>query len=183
MNAELLAASAALVMAGVLLWAALEKLRAPRSIRATLEGLGLSGKLARGTAVLLAAVELTVALGLLFRPSALAVQAGVALLALAFAFAGLVAIGRDEPIPCSCFGAAGGGRLGVAQVILVVPWLVAVALLHVGSREPLPLTDGAARLAAVGLGLAFLRSISVASAWREARGDRLSAREMYRWLQ
>lgn len=175
-----LSAAAAVAMAGVLLWAGLEKARDLGPVAATLRQLGLRGAASRPLAASVATAEVGVALALLFRPDSGWTQGGVVALALAFAAAGALALGRGEPIHCACFGGR-GGKLGLGQVVALVPWLAAAALLALAA-EPPSAVAGAGRLAAVGLALASWRAVAVWDAWREARGDRLSAEEMYVWL-
>lgn len=169
------------VMAGVLLWAGLEKARDLGASASTMRGLGVPVNLARWGAGLLALTEVGVAFGLLFKPESVVMQSGVAALALAFALAGIMALRQDEPIRCNCFGAGGNGHLGRNQIIALLPWLVGVVIVHLGSPESLLLSMGAIRLAALGMSLAVFRAVLVWRAQREARGDRLTAMEMYVW--
>lgn len=178
----ILATTVALVGASILLWAALEKARDPGATVSTVRQLGAPAGLANA-AVLIIPAELTVALGLVFRPDSAVTQAGVVLLAGAFAFAGLLALRRDEPVRCSCFGAGRGGHLGANQVLALVPWVGGAAFLHVAHLVAPSPSRGATMLAGVGLVMASLRLVPVLRAWREARGDRRSARETYLWLQ
>jgi hypothetical protein len=109
-------------------------------------------------------------------------QGGVVLLAGAFALAGLLALRRDEPVRCTCFGSGRNGYLGANQVLAFVPWVGGAMFLYVTDVTPPSPPHGAAMLAGVGLAMAGVRLIPVLGAWREARGDRRSAREMYLWL-
>lgn len=179
----ILATAVALVGASILLWAGLEKARAPASTASTLGQLGVPASLAGPAAGLVVLAELAVALGLVFRPDSALTLAGVVLLAGAFALAGLLALRRGEPVPCTCFGAGRGGYLGENQVRALVPWVGGAAFLYVADvASPSP-SGGAAMLAGVGLAMAGVRLIAVLPAWREARGDRRSARETYLWLR
>ena len=178
----ILATTVALVGASILLWAALEKARDPGATVSTVRQLGAPAGLANA-AVLIIPAELTVALGLVFRPDSAVTQAGVVLLAGAFAFAGLLALRRDQPVHCSCFGAGRGGHLGANQVLALVPWVGVAAFLHVAPLVAPSPSRGATKLAGVGLVMASVRLVPVLRAWREARGDRRSARETYLWLQ
>ena len=178
----ILGTTVALVGASILLWAGLEKARDPASTASTLRQLGASARLANA-AVLIIPAELAVALGLVFRPDSAVTLGGVVLLAGAFALAGLLALRRDEPVRCSCFGSGWGGYLGRNQVLGLVPWVGGAAFLHVVDLAAPSPSRGAAMLAGVGLTMAGVRLVPVLGAWREARGDRLSARETYLWLR
>jgi len=168
-----------LALAGVLLWSGLDKLRDRVPNAATLRRLGVTARLAGPAAGGVALLEVVVALGLVWRPGATWVLAGVAALATAFAAAGALALRQDEPIHCSCFAGA-GGRLGWRQLALLPAWLAAATWLH--AAPVAPAASAAARFAFVALALASLRAAVVWRARGEARGDRLSATEMYAWL-
>lgn len=178
----ILGTTVALVGASILLWAGLEKARDPASTASTLRQLGAPARLANA-AVLIIPAELAVALGLVFRPDSAVTLGGVVLLAGAFALAGLLALRRDEPVRCSCFGSGWGGYLGRNQVLGLVPWVGGAAFLHVVDLAAPSPSRGAAMLAGVGLTMAGVRLVPVLGAWREARGDRLSARGTYLWLR
>jgi hypothetical protein len=175
--------TAALIMAGVLLWAGLEKTRDLAATATTIREIGLPRFFAAPAALLIAAAEVGVALALLFRPELTATHLGVALLAGLFALAGLIALGLGRQIHCHCFGAGGKGHLGKPQLIALIPWLAGVVLLRFGAQEALPLSIGAAYFAATSLVIACVRGCAVRKLLLEARGDRQSAEEMYRWLQ
>jgi hypothetical protein len=177
----ILATAVALVGASILLVAGLEKARDPASTTSTLRQLGLPAVLAN-VGMLVIPAELAVALGLVFRPDSGVTQAGVVLLAGAFAVAGLLALRRDEPVRCTCFGSGRSGYLGSSQLLALVPWVGGAAFLHVATLTPPSPSRGAAMLAGAGLTMAAVRLIPLLGAWREARGDRLSARETYLWL-
>ena len=170
-------------MAGILLCAGLEKLRDPAPIAGTIRGLGAVGRIAKPAALVLAGVEIAVALGLVFRPDSFLTQGGVVALALAFGSAGAVALLRDEPIRCGCFGAGGSGYLGWKQVTAMLPWFAGAAVLRLLMPAPPPLRVSATGLASIGLGIAAARAISVVKAQRGASGDRRSAEEMISWLR
>ncbi len=129
----------------------------------------------------LAAAELAVAAAVLFRPDAAVTHLAIAALAVTFAVAGLLALRRDEPIRCNCFG-AGSGTLGKTQLLALVPWLAGAAVLRAGFTEPPALPIAATWLTAISLALAAMRLVAVRKAWVEARDDRRSAEEMYAWL-
>lgn len=177
-----LATTVAVVGASILLWAALEKARDPEATASTLRQLGVPSRIALAAAGLVIAAEFAVGLGLVFRPDAVVTHGGVALLAAGFALAGLLALRRGEQIRCTCFGPGGRGYLGVPQVASLVPWAAAVAILYAAGTAPPSRSEGASMLAAMALVMSGLRLIPVLGAWREARGDRRSARETYGWL-
>jgi hypothetical protein len=168
----------AMAMSAVLWWAGLEKLRYVRSMVGTMHELGVPTWAAKQLAVGVGVAEIGVAVGLLFRPDSVWTLGGVTVLAGAFAAAGLVAMGRDKPIRCSCFG-AGRGDLGELQVIALLPWLSGVWILGTSAEAPLSFSTGAIRFAIVALAIAVVRTVAVVRAWREARGDRLAAVEMF----
>ena len=170
-------------MAAVLLWAGLEKSRNLALTAAFVREIGFSSVLASPIALLVAIAEIGVALALLFRPDSTITQAGVALLAGIFGVAGLIALRSGKQIRCHCFGAGGKGHLGKFQLIALVGWLAGVALLRHGILEAPSFLVGATYLAATCLIIASVRAVAVRKALLEARGDRMSAQEMYRWLQ
>jgi hypothetical protein len=177
------ATGVALAMATVLLWAGLEKARDQASVASTMARLGLRASSARPAAALLAAAEVATALGLIFRPGSIATVAGVVGLAGAFGIAGLIALRRNERIPCTCFGLHGDGSLGMSQVAAFPFWLGGAALLWLEGPARSPDLPPAALLALVGLTMAALRAVHAFRAAHEARGDRRSAREMLLWLR
>jgi hypothetical protein len=174
---------AALIMTAILLWAGLEKTRNLALTAATVKEIGFSSALAFPVALLVAIAEIGVALALLFRPDSTVTHAGVALLAGLFALAGLIALRSGKQIRCLCFGAGGNGQLGKSQLIALIGWLAGIALLRFGDLEAPSFSIGVAFLAATCLVIASVRAVVVLKALLEARGDRVSAQEMYRWLQ
>lgn len=170
----------ACAMAAVLLWAALEKTRDPAATAAAIRALGLPA--ATSIAVTLIAAEVSVALALLLRPDSPFSQYGVVVLAACFAAAGLRALMLDHPIRCHCLGARGSGLLGTRQLIAFIPWVAGAATLRLTLSHSAPPASGAARMAALCLGIAVIRSIHLREAVREARSDRRSAEEMHSWL-
>jgi hypothetical protein len=178
---DVVATTIASLGAVVLLWAGLEKARDPGSAASMLRELGVPGRLAV-LGVLAIPAEIAVAVALVFRPDSLWTQGGVIVLAGAFALAGLLALRRDKPIRCACFGSGRGGYLGADQVVALVPWAAGVATLRladVGHPTPAEATE---LLAALALAMAGARLALLLGAWHEARGDRRSARETYVWL-
>ena len=174
------ATTIALAGASILLWAGLEKARDPGSTVSTLRQLGVPTPLARLGGVLILA-ELAIGVGLVFRPDSVWIQAGVVVLAGAFACAGLLAVRRGELIRCSCFGSTRRGYLGANQIRALVPWLGGAAILRVADVEAPSSSRGAALLSGLALTIAAARLVSVLGAWRVARGDRRAAAETYVW--
>lgn len=173
---SVIATLVAVAMAGVLAASAVPKLRRPADLAATIRRLGAPQALASPAAVGVAVAEVCVATALLLRPDTLAAQIGVAVLALMFAAAGALALRIPEAVACNCFGAH-SGRLGVRQIVLLIPWLAGVAVLH---RAAVPLS--AAYFASTMLGVSLLYAVSAVRSTSEGRGDRRSAEETYEWL-
>ena len=169
-----------MAMSGTLLWAGLEKCRNIEGIAAAIRDLGIGTPLALG--LLVAAAEIALALGLIFAPAATAVQVGVALLAALFAASGAWALATGRLVRCNCFGSTGNQRLCTAQLWALIPWLGAVAILHAQASGPASASEGFLHLAIVALALAGVRAVGVVQASHGARGDRLSATEMLKWL-
>jgi len=179
----LAALSVAVVTAAFLLWAGLEKLTDLPATASTVSALGVPAKLASRIAGVVPLSEVAVALGVLFVPGSGWSLAAVAALAGAFALAGLVAVLRKRRIRCNCFGSgAAGAYLGPAQILALPAWVGGALILHYGIPETPPLATGALLLAAAGLATATLKAAALWQAVREARGDRVSAQEMYLWL-
>ena len=109
-------------------------------------------------------------------------QLGVAVLAVLFAASGAWALASGRLVRCSCFGSTGNQRLGTAQLWALIPWLGAVAVLHAQAIGPASAGEGFLQLAIVALALAGVRAAGVVQASHGARGDRLSATEMLKWL-
>ena len=170
-----------MAMSGTLLWAGLEKCRNIEGIAAAIRDLGI-GTQALAIGLLVAAVEIALALGLIFAPAATAVQLGVALLAALFAASGAWALATGRLVRCNCFGSTGNQRLGTAQLWALIPWLGAVAILHAQASGPASASEGFLQLAIVALALAGVRAAGAVQASHGARGDRLSATEMLKWL-
>jgi hypothetical protein len=173
----------ALAMATVLLWAGLAKFTHLRGIASTLQALGVPAGWSHRASGLVPLSEVLTALGVLFAPNSPWTLAAVVALSGAFALAGLVAVLRKERIPCHCFGASAPGRyLGRTQILALPVWVGGALSLHFGIPSPLPLATGASLFAAAGLAIATLQAVLLRKVVREARGDRLSAEEMYLWL-
>jgi hypothetical protein len=140
--------AAALVLAGVLLWAAAAKLSRPRTTAAAFAGLGVPG------ARVVPWVEVVVAVALVVRPSAGAPAAG-GLLA-AFTVVLVRAVRRGVEVGCACFGGTASLPVSSREVARNAGLLV-LAGAAVGARASMPalaeviLVTTAAALGAVGL--------------------------------
>src|SRR2546429_6472755 len=162
----LVASVVALGISGVLLVAALEKARTPAATAATLRSLGVPRALALPATRLLTLTELGTAIAVLFAPASTLTHAAIVALAAAFAVAGIMALRSDEPLRCSCFGVS-GGYLGWQQIVALVAWLAGVAVLRLAT----PSADAALLFALSALLVLVTRSVSLAKAFVEARGD------------
>jgi hypothetical protein len=173
----------ALVMAAVLLWAGLAKFTDLVGFASTLQALGAPATWSHRLSGLVPLLEVLTGLGVLFAPHWRWTLVAVVALGGAFALAGLVAVLRKQRIRCNCFGSkATGGYLGLTQVLALPAWVGGVSILYYGFPTPLPLAAGASLLAASGLAIATLKAVALRKVVSEARGDRLSAEEMYLWL-
>lgn len=159
----------ALPLAGVLLWAGLEKLRTPRAFRGTLAEL-LPGWSVSAVSCLVPVAELMVGSGLLLAANATWPVLGVVLLGILFASAGVAALLRGKRVTCSCFG-AGAHTLGWREIVILPVWLVAAYLFE--RTEPAWTTsDGIQYLAALVVILALIRAGMVTRLWYTAIGNR-----------
>jgi|SRR5271166_1319172 len=173
----------AMVMAAVLLWAGLAKFTNLGGITSTLQALGVPAMWSRRASGLVPSSEVLTALCVLFAPHSRWTLVAVVALGGAFALAGLVAVLRKQRIRCHCFGSsAAGGYLGLMQVVTLPAWVAGVSILYYGFPTTLPLAGGASIFAASGLAIATLKVVALRKVVSEARGDRLSAKEMYAWL-
>lgn len=180
---EIVVMIATLTMAAVLLWAGLEKARRLSFVASTMRQLGVPVRAARVGAPLLVALELAVAIGLIFRPASAVTLAGVLLLSGAFTTSGLIALSRRQTIHCGCFGPSSSGQLGMNQLAAFPVWMGGIALVWTSSPPDPALLEGAFSLALVALAMAAVRLVSASGAAMVARGDRRSAEEMLVWLQ
>lgn len=170
-------------MASVLLWAGLEKARSPISVASAMHQLGVPRNVVRSAAALLIAIELAVALGLIFEPGSPATLAGLVVLSTGFAVAGIIAVARDEAIHCSCFGPTGDAYLGKRQLVALPFWLAGAALLGLAEPAHSTVWDAASSFALVCLIVSTLRSVIALKASKVACDDRRSAQEMLVWLR
>lgn len=171
--AELIGGGCTVAVAGVLLWAGLEKLRVHRDFLDTLTALGDAPLwLRRAGAVTVPVAEVAVAVGLLLRPGERLPQLGVVLLAAAFAVAGLLGLRAARPVRCACFGIS-GARLGRRQLYAFPVWFVAVAAIATAPPSWTAGT-GATVLAGTVLAMGAVRAVAVERARRDAVGSRLA---------
>jgi hypothetical protein len=180
---NLLVSALTLAMAGIFLGAAAQKVLDLGRFFSTLEQLGFSALAARRVAPMLVLAEVLASLGLIFQRESVFTFTLVIALSSSFAAAGLIAIIRKRQIKCGCFGAYGNGTLGAPQLWSFPIWLVATLLSWSALAVPSVFGDQATGFAIVCLILASLGAVRSVHLWREARGDRLSAKEMYVWLQ
>ncbi|MGI5286145.1 MauE/DoxX family redox-associated membrane protein [Nonomuraea polychroma] len=166
------AAQAILIM--VFLVAALSKILTHRELGQTIARLGPAA-LARQGAIAVIVAELLAVAGLATIPSATWPRALIALLALAFAGAGIRALSSGEKIKCGCFG-SGGAVLGWRQVLYLPLWLALAALAEV--RPPnWTGEEGLLGLAVALLALAVWKLRAEWRVWRSLREDRLAIPE------
>ncbi len=178
---SILALATRVAMASILLWAGVEKARAPSTVVSVARRVGVPGGLARVGVAIVTVLELATGMALLLAPHAPATIAGVTVLALLFAAAGLAALRRGERIRCGCFGPQSDASLGAAQVAMLPLWIIGAAI--VGMSEPSANDPQPSFLfAVVALTMAALRGGSALRSARLARADRRSAREMLIWL-
>lgn len=171
-----------LVMALLFLDAALLKLRDLPGFISTLQQLRFPTAAAKTIALAVVFLELFAALSLIFAPASLLSAGIVLVLSTAFAAAALIAISQHQEIHCHCFGAAGNGQLGAAQLWALPLWWGA-ALLSWSQSSGIPFATGAIEFAIVSLILTVVAALRSFGPWWKARGDRLSAQEMYTWLR
>lgn len=181
MAASVLAMSVAVVVSALLLWAGFGKLVSLSEAASTASAIGIPVSWGHGIAVAIALWEVGTALGVLWAPGSPWIAASVMALGTVFALAGLAAVLRKQRIRCHCFG-AGAPYLGAAQIVALPAWIGAAVILYDGLPEIAPVATGACLLAGAGLAIAALRCVALWRAVGEARGDRLSAQEMYVWL-
>jgi hypothetical protein len=167
-------------MSAVLLWAGLEKARAMAPFASALRDLGVPPRAAPVLAYTTVAAELSAALGLIFYPS-VPLFTGVIGLAAAFACAGLVALLHHKRIACPCFGPYGARALGWKQLASFPVWIGCVTILW-SQGAVVPDVARGWLLAIIALAMAGGRAATALRFAHIARGDRRSAREMYRWL-
>jgi uncharacterized membrane protein YphA (DoxX/SURF4 family) len=119
------------LVAAILLTSGLAKLRSPHAFTATLQALGLPAP--RLWWAIICTAEVGAAIAAVAGPSWLAAPL-VAVLAIAFAGAGLKAMASGQSISCACFGGQKPSRLGHRQVAALPLWALAVAA--VGMWQP-----------------------------------------------
>jgi hypothetical protein len=165
---DVVLAAVRVVVAVMLATSALEKLRAPDTFFGVLRDLGLVRIRWWWLAVCL--TELLVAVLLLTSTPSAYLAAAVAVLGLAFAAAGTRALLLGKEIRCACFGHAGRGPLGWAQLLVLPLWLAAAYAVY--SWTPATTEQQAALLASVMVLLPAIRAFPVARAVMAAREDR-----------
>jgi len=154
-------------VSGVLLWAGLEKLRLRSEFGATLSALGIP---VRPRILLMIAVpcgELGTGAGLVVLPSQAWPRLGLVILGATFAIGGVLGLRADQPVACSCLGAASHGPLGWRQIGLFPAWLGAAGLLqwvNAGQRWQAGVQDLAGLVVLIGV----VRAAVLIRVWRSA---------------
>ncbi len=166
----------AAAVAGVLLWAGLEKLRSGAAFAETLAALGFGLRLGMIIRLVVPAAEVAVATGLLLTPASIWPRLGVAVLAMTFAMAGAIGLRRNERIACSCFGATGSETLGWRQLVLLPIWLLAAFMVWESGPNWSTLA-GLQYLAALIVLVALIPGVGVVAAWHRDAGYRRAIEE------
>ncbi|MFF0470498.1 MauE/DoxX family redox-associated membrane protein [Micromonospora zamorensis] len=171
-----LSALVASVTVAVLIVGGTEKLRSGASFAGTLTGLGITGYPQAFLRIAVPSAELATAAGLMLAPGASWPVAGVAFLGICFAAAGLLSLRADQPVACSCLGAATNALLGWRQVALLPVWIAAAVLVY---RVPVPwsASQGLQVLALVVTASAGLHAVKVIRAWRNDSAHRKAIEE------
>ncbi|MFI1828442.1 MauE/DoxX family redox-associated membrane protein [Streptomyces sp. NPDC020412] len=152
------------VAAALLIYAAGQKLAAPRSFRSTLTALHVPRPVLVSVGVPMA--ELAAGFFLLIAPRTAVTVALVAALGLSFAAAGALAMGRGTKVKCACFGQADGGDLGIRQIAVLPLWGgVAVLAAWTPDRSP----SGPELAVGVTLALAVFAALKVIPLTRKNR--------------
>jgi methylamine utilization protein MauE len=115
---------------------------------------------------------------LAFRPVPYLGEALTAVLAAAFAGAGLVALRTGKRVSCSCFGGSGHGVLGRRQLLLLPLWLAGCAAGAAWRTDGAPM--GLEAVAALVTLVGAVAVVSLVRVLRAAAGDRQAAREWMR---
>lgn len=171
-----LSALVAFVLAAVFIVGGVEKLRTRSPFSMTLASLGVPAVLIPVLLFLVPAAELGTAVGLMLVPAMAWPSVGVAALGAAFAAAGVLSLRVEQPVSCSCLGAATDGLLGRKQVILLPVWLTAAALLNF-APPPWSVPQGLNLLALVVVASSGLHAIKVVRAWRNDAAYRMAIEE------
>lgn len=153
------------VLAAVFIVGGVEKFRNRRAFTRTLTGLQLGGVLVPVAAIGIPTVELITAVGLMLVPATGWPAAGVAVLGIAFAVAGLLGLRQGQPVVCSCLSAASDSYLGWRQVWMLPLWLAAAALIFLDPPKWTVL-QGLQLLAFVVVAANGLHAVKVVKAWR-----------------
>lgn len=128
-------AAVRIVAAVLLIYAAAQKLAAPRSFRSTLAALRIPHVVFVSVSVPL--LELTAGFALLSTPRFAPTAVLVAGLGVAFAAAGVLVLIRRTRVKCACFGRGDGGDLGLRQIAMLPLW-GGVAALAIGTPDRSP---------------------------------------------
>jgi hypothetical protein len=165
-----LGVAAQIALIAIFTVAALSKILTFRDLGRTIGRLGLTA-VAEKAAIAVIAAELVAVTGLTVLPSATWPRALIAPLAVAFAGAGIRALGIKEKIKCGCFG-NGGAVLGWRQLLDLPLWL-ALAVLAEASPPSWNTEQGLGGLAALLLALVAWKLVAELRLWRPLREDRI----------
>ncbi|MEV5631462.1 MauE/DoxX family redox-associated membrane protein [Micromonospora tulbaghiae] len=172
----LLSALVAFALTAVFVVGGVEKLRAQSSFGSTLAGLGVPDVLVPPLRVLVPVAELGTAVGLMLFPAMAWPSVAVAALGVAFAAAGALSLRAEQPVACSCLGAAADGLLGRKQIILLPLWLAAAAVLTVAPPQ-WSVSQGLNLLALAVVASSGLHAVKVVRAWRNDAAYRTAIEE------
>lgn len=129
-----------MLLAAIFATAAITKLPDPAATRATFEGFGMGGRLARMGGIGLAPAELVVAAGLILVPTARWSAVGAMLLLIAFIAGITTALRRGRRPDCGCFGALRPAPIGASTLVRNAVLLAAAVFVVVFA--PGPSVDG-----------------------------------------
>lgn len=164
-------ASILLIIAGVLIWAGLEKFRTQREFTSTLSALGVPAPLLRALGIGLPSAEILTGVSVVVGPSAAWPRIAVLSLALCFGAAGVLGLRAEEPIKCSCFGNEAHRSLGWFQIGTLPLWFLAMVPVVV-SRPHWQFLDSMRNLVGVTLTISLIRALSLTRLRRVATSDR-----------
>jgi Methylamine utilisation protein MauE len=173
---DVLALLVACTVAGILIIAGVEKLRARAIFDETLSRLGLTGRFRDVSRFGVPIMELAVSAGLLLAPASVWPVLGAGALSVIFAVAGMLALRTRQPVPCTCLGVAGNGTLGWRQILFLPLWVCGLVTLW--RLEPhWSFDEGMQYLAGLIVLLCMTRAVPVVRAWRSASGTRNAMEE------
>ena len=168
------------MISALLFWTGLEKLRQITNFSKTIVDLGIGMKFAALlVASLVCIVELVTAVMLVFCPYSLATPTLVCGLGIAFGIAGIIALAKKEDVVCNCYGRS-STMLGWKQIRLIPVWTAMAVVVYFSHARSF--SESCIWFAAASLLIAVVKMVPLVREMLIARGDRLSAKEMYIWL-